>query len=124
MLLISVSLFDSFPAHSSWCGFLFWHSALFSDIDLLLLASFESETSFGFLSSAHSLFFARYFLFLNFCLFWSRASFSSMCVFSGLVFCFLNDILHASLGGLHGGLSSNIVFPFPLLSFFFISNAT
>ena len=94
-----------------------------SDIDLLLLASFESETSFGFLSSAHSLFFARYFLFLNFCLFWSRASFSSMCVFSRLVFCFLNDILHVSLGGLHVGLSSNIVFPFPLL-WFFISNAT
>ena len=78
------------------------------------------ETSFEFLSSARSSFFARYFLFLNFCLFWSRASFSSMCVSSGLMFCFLNDILHVSLGGLHVGLSSNIVFPFPLLWFFYI----
>ena len=107
------------PRVASFFGILLcFHGS--SDIDLLSLASFESETSFGFLSSARSLFFARYFLFLNFCLFWSRASFYSMCVSSGLMFCFLNDILHVSLGGLHVGLSSNIVFPFPLLSFFYI----
>ena len=43
MLLISVSLFGSFPAHSSSCGFLFWYSALFSWKLVQILTSFHQH---------------------------------------------------------------------------------
>ena len=109
--LLLASVFNSFSC-------ILPHAPHAPDVFLSLLVfcfvfHYQMLTSFQFLSSARSSFFGRYFLFLNFCLFWCFVFFNS-CPFR---FRTLFPSPGTSFGGLRFGLSSNIVFPFPLLSF-------